>query len=265
MTDLKEKLKLIVDRAFKGGTNKYIKINKNQAQWSKNTSTTTVTKEDIYEMIDYIIDNAYFKFGDTVYRQLIGLPMGIDPAPPMANLYLHYYEFRYMEQLTKHDYGAAKLYNLICRFIDDLIALNNKGHFAANIENIYPKELKLNKENKDDSTATYLDLDLKIEDKQIVTKTYDKRDAFSFEIVNYPDMSSNIPQNPAYGVISSQLIRYTKTCSGKDDFIDRLKVLIAKLKRKGYVTERIAKTIKKTMTRHAWIRKRHNVRIQEIM
>ena len=78
-------------------------------------------------------------------------------------------------------------------------------------------------------------------------------------------MSSNIPPNPAYGVISSQLIRYAKTCSEKGDFIDRLKLLITKLKRKGYVAERIAKTVKKTLNRHVWIRQRHNVRIEEIM
>ena len=52
-------------------------------------------------MIDLFIDNSFFKFGDKVFRQSIGIPMGIDPAPQMANLYLCYYEAKFMEMLTK--------------------------------------------------------------------------------------------------------------------------------------------------------------------
>lgn len=48
--------------------------------------------------------------------------------------------------------------------------------------------------------APYLDLDLEIRDGKIHTKLYDKRDAFGFEIVNYPDLSGNIPEKQSYGV-----------------------------------------------------------------
>ena len=37
---------------------------------------------------------------------------------------------------------------------------------------------------------------------------YDKHDDFDFHIVNFPYLSSNIPESPAYGVFFSQLIRY---------------------------------------------------------
>jgi hypothetical protein len=35
---------------------------------------------------------------------------------------------------------------------------------------------------------------------QIRTKIYDKRDDFNFKIINIPNMCSNIPASPAYGV-----------------------------------------------------------------
>ena len=44
---------------------------------------------------------------------------------------------------------------------------------------------------------------------QISTKIYDKRDDFNFKIINFPNICSNIPASPAYGVYISQLIRYT--------------------------------------------------------
>ena len=35
---------------------------------------------------------------------------------------------------------------------------------------------------------------------QLSTKIYDKRDDLNFKIINFPNMSSNIPASPAYGV-----------------------------------------------------------------
>ena len=106
--------------------------------------------------------------------------MGIDPAPQMANLYLYYYEAKFMEMLTKENYSAAKKFNYTRRFIDDLHTLNNDGHLEENnnMGRIYPQELKLNQENKNDDKATFLDLEEQIKDACIEVKTYDKRDAF---------------------------------------------------------------------------------------
>ena len=53
--------------------------------------------------------------------------MGVDLAPQMANLYLHYYEAAFMEKLTKQDYSTAKKFNNTSRFTDDLGTLNNGG------------------------------------------------------------------------------------------------------------------------------------------
>jgi hypothetical protein len=57
---------------------------------------------------------------------------------------------------------------------------------------------------------------------RLKTKLYDKRDYFTFPIVNFPFGSSNIPSSPAYVVYTSQLIRYSRayaqysTCEGTD-------------------------------------------------
>ena len=47
-------------------------------------------KERVYKLIDFVVDNSVFRLGNNVYRQKIGIPMGIDPAPQMANLYLYF-------------------------------------------------------------------------------------------------------------------------------------------------------------------------------
>ena len=51
------------------------------------------------ELLEFLIDNSYIKYKGKIYRQYIGIPMGIDPAPFMANLFLHYYENRFIRNL----------------------------------------------------------------------------------------------------------------------------------------------------------------------
>ena len=72
------------------------------------------------------------------------------------------------------------------------------------------------------SSASFLDLYLEFDDScQISTKIYDKRDDFNFKIINFPNMCSNIPASPAYGVYISQLIRYARASSNYSDFLKR--------------------------------------------
>ena len=255
--DLKDKLKEIVGKAYKGGQNQYLRVSKNHARWSNSPQEGCYTKERVESMIDILVDNSFFKFGDSVYRQKIGIPMGVDPAPQMANLYLFYYEYTFMEKLAKEDGKIARKFNNTSRFIDDLITLNNDGVLGQRKQDIYPKELVCNKENLGDQTATFLDMETNVVGKQFVTKTYDKREAYNFEIVNYPDLSGNIPPNAAYGVYTSQVIRYARVCSNKDDFLSRVKLLKGKLKEKGFLEAKLIKTGKRCLHKNHWIQRKY--------
>ena len=258
LEDLIDKLKQVTDIAFKGGTNQYISIRKDSAGWTNNRKKETYSKEDVFNMIELVMNNTYFQFGDEIYKQTIGMPMGIDPAPPAANLYLHFYESKFMEKLTKTDYGKAKKYNNAERYIDDLNLINNDGELEVNIQNIYPEELILNKENKDDRHSTFLDLNLEIINKRVVTKTYDKRDAFSFDIINYPHMDSNIPKSQAYGVVVSETMRHFKNCTNLEDAALRIRTLQNKLLKKEYILQSLQRLIKKTLENNEWIRHKYH-------
>ena len=87
-------------------------------------------------MIDLVMDNSISRFGDQVHKQCIGIPIGIDPAPQMANLYLYYYESSFMEIITKENYGIAKKINTTSRFIDDIAMLNNDRYLQQFKERI---------------------------------------------------------------------------------------------------------------------------------
>ena len=97
------------------------------------------------------MDNCFFTFGNKIFRQIIGLPMGSDPAPFMENLFLHYYESKWIKNLKKDDLHKARRFSNTFRFIDDLLTINDDNLFSENFRDIYPKELQLNVESSGDS------------------------------------------------------------------------------------------------------------------
>ena len=115
------------------------------------------------------------------------------------------------------------------RYIDDLISFNNE-RLKEFISDVSPKELTISETTKSTSVASYLDL-LFTRDKNnnIITKLYDKCDAFGFHIVNFPFMLSNIPSTPVPGVYASQLIRYARCYSNYSDLLSRHSALVTRL------------------------------------
>ena len=155
--------------------------------------------------------------------------MGTDCAPLVADLFLFSYEFEFMKSLIRTDLSVAAKFNNTCRYIDDLLTLNNPD-FQACIGQIYPPELELKKTTESHDSCFYLDLNINILNGKFYTDLYDKRDTFSFSIVNFPHMDSNIPSKPAYRVAISHLVRYLRICCNYQDFAYRSKLLTNRLR-----------------------------------
>ena len=94
-----------------------------------------------------------------------------------------------------------------------------------------------------------------------MTKLYDKRDDFSFKIVNFPFICGNIPSTPAYGVFISQLIRYARACRNYADFLYRARTLTNRLLEQGYVATRLKSSLQKFYGRHHELVDRYGVSI----
>ena len=86
------------------------------------------------------------------------------------------------------------------------------------VSQIYPSELQLNNANTSDTEAAFLDLHLSISHDIVSTKTYDKRDDFNFEIVNFPFLDVDVPRSTSYRVYISQIIRFARASSHVADF-----------------------------------------------
>ena len=163
--------------------------------------------------------SAYCKKIAEKYNISIGLVSKLIPTLRDKKEYvLHYRNLQLYLDLSLNEFPdnmirsghrrLARSFNLCYRYIDDLIVFNNKK-FLDYLKEIYPSQLTVEKANKSDHLADYLDLTFIIDSGgKLSTRLYDKRDDFDFYIVNFPFLSSNIPSGPFYGVYISQLIRY---------------------------------------------------------
>ena len=216
-------------------------------------------------MLDFLIDNIFVEFGGLIFQQTIGIPMGTNCAPLLADLFLHSYEAEFIQSLLKDKKKKhlAKFFNFTFRYIDDVLSLNNP-HFSEYLHLIYPSQLEIKDTTETRRSASYLDLFLEIDkDGRLKTRIYDKRDDFNFPIVNFPFLSSNIPSAPAYGVYVSQLIRYARASSQYEDFTNRSVLLTKKLLLQGYEEERLKSTLRKFCGRHHELVDHYNVTISQ--
>ena len=104
------------------------------------------------------------------------------------------------------------------RFIDDLNAMNDGGEFERSFKEIYPIELELKKEHGG-SSATFLDLQIQISNRQFISSLFDKRDDFPFSIVRMPFRTNNIPSKIFYSSIGAEVLRIARTTSNNVDFL----------------------------------------------
>ena len=118
--------------------------------------------------------NDNFVCGGVIFQQVIGIPMGTNCAPLLADLFLYSYEAEFIQTLIKS--GKRHLAKSFCftfRYIDDVLSINNPT-FGDYINIIYPVELEIKDTTDADHHASYLDLLLKYDNfHRLQVKLYD--------------------------------------------------------------------------------------------
>ena len=238
----------IIDFAFSAGRKKYIHVSGKSAYWS-NEKNNSFSRQSLKVSVRFLISECHFSFGNLVFTQSIGIPMGIDPAPFWANLYLYYYENEFIDLLIHTDKCKASKFHGVFRFIDDLCALNDSEEFSNCHQEIYPPVLELKKEHHGNH-ATFLDLDISAENGLFVYKLFDKRDAFPFFIVRMPYLSSNIPSFIFYGTFKSEVLRIAKNTLRYEDFKPPIVSLLKRMINQGGCSKKLVKCITDVAEKH---------------
>ena len=137
---LKKQLHDLLERVFNTKGKSFIATNNFRTFWANDKTSTRYTYFSCRELglaIDFLIDNIYVRFGSSVFRQVIGIPMGTNSAPLLADLFLHTFEYDFMVKTMKQDITKAIQFSNTFRYIDDLFSINNVN-FGNCISAIYP-------------------------------------------------------------------------------------------------------------------------------
>ena len=102
-------------------------------------SVQKYTETDIVGMLEFLIDNIFVEFGGQIFQQTIGIPMGTNCAPLLADLFLYSYEAEFIQMLLNR---GEKRFNFTYRYIDDVLSLNNPK-FSEYLHHIYSDELEI--------------------------------------------------------------------------------------------------------------------------
>ena len=96
--------------AFKGGRRDYLTVYNSGAFRSRSKSKTgrSYSLQEIKSCLGFLINNSFFQVGSMIFCQVIAIPMGSDLAPFFANLFLFFYESRWLKSIKNINCGGCK-------------------------------------------------------------------------------------------------------------------------------------------------------------
>ena len=104
---LKSRMNSIINNAFKykNGATRYthIKVGRNKSYFTSDplNGDNKYTANDICKMIEFFMDNIHVRFGGQLFRLMVGISMGTNCAPLLADLFLYSYENEFLNKLIK--------------------------------------------------------------------------------------------------------------------------------------------------------------------
>lgn len=269
--DLKQQLRFVISLAFDseesehgntvlcGAGRSVGAVFKNGSMLDDKEKRNAISKHKLIEMVDFLIDHIFIKVGSKTFRQKVGIPMGTDCGPMLANLYLFGCEYRWLSKkwskldldgnekdahTFKTDRKLVTAFAHCFRYIDDLVTFNNRNVLSQISREMYPF-LTLEKQNKSTVTGDFLDLRFNIRSGILSKSLYDKRDAFGFDIVAFPNLLSNVHFCSSHGVFVSQLVRFSRICDEFQDFATRAKKLFDRLVNQGFSAKILRNKVEK--------------------
>ena len=105
---------------------------------------------ELCKAFTFPVENIYVQFEGMVYKQIMGIPMGTNCSPLIADLFLFRYERDFMSNVQiSQRYDLIDMLNDTSRYLEDIFTIDNP-EFYKYIPDIYPTELQLNIINNSD-------------------------------------------------------------------------------------------------------------------
>ena len=97
--------------------------------------------QNVCDALTFLLDNIFIRFGTKLYRQVVGIPMGTNCAPLVADVFLFCYERDFIMSLSDDNQAdVVDAFDTTSSYLDDILNINNV-YFDNMLSHIYPSEL----------------------------------------------------------------------------------------------------------------------------
>ena len=184
------------------------------------------TREEVTEMVTFVVNNGYIKRGHTIHKQVEGFGMGLACAPQLANLGCYVVERDFAggqkPEDVEHNY----------RFIDDILTLTG----CIPSEEAYGMKYKSTRQKT--GHLIYLGMEMDWEDtkrgKAFTTGMHFRDASYPIQIRRYPANGSMVTDSQRIGVVTGQFIRAQRICSVLRRFKQAVQDVALAALRRGY-------------------------------
>ena len=87
-------------------------------------SKNKCTEDSIINMLEFLVDNMFVIFGEKVFQQIVGIPIGTNCAPLLADIFLYSYEAEFIQSLLSTGKNIRLFYMRSC----DIRSFHLRGH-----------------------------------------------------------------------------------------------------------------------------------------
>lgn len=202
----------------------------------------------IMDHLRFVVSNTFLCNNPTeIKQQTIGIPMGTNAAPEIANLTLYCDEAQFIDSLINNGFlHAARTHAYTRRYIDDLLLWNTLPPPPELYGLDYSETSEL------DGSVTFLGAKIStLGNGFIDMSVFDKTASWkNFPVIRYTHGDSNVPTHQSSGIVLSQLMRYRLICSSIKAFKVATSSLIRKLLEREHSCHCILKGWNAYLTRY---------------
>ena len=193
-------------------------------------SLPKISTESLQQILELIIKRNCFKFDTSYYLQTVGVAMGSESSPEIADITFHHFENEIIP--------LSKRIIRWLRYRDDILLFFDGSEFELktfvdHINTLHPT-LKFTYESSY-SEVNYLDInifkgDRFAETNFLDTRTYSKPS----ETFQYLSRNSTHPESCFKGFIKGETLRHLRLCNNRQDFYEKVNSFKENLIRRNY-------------------------------
>ncbi|GBG77789.1 hypothetical protein CBR_g25720 [Chara braunii] len=192
----------------------------------ENTTEELFFTEAEVSDISWCLDHSLVQVGACVWKQVLGIPMGVACSPIWCDIYFFKYEYHAMMRLlTSDNKHLVPQFDNTYRYVDDLCSLNNNSihdFFRADCDQttdpiwIYPREfieMKETTEVRDEENqgivANFLNMTLSVSSTHLghfSTMKHDEKKGLNFSPTRFMEFNSNRSIAQSLQIITVQVV-----------------------------------------------------------